>query len=92
MRMFSFLIGGVCGAAAALWMTRNNRPFMSAMGEAASRWFGANQFANRSNEPQKAAGSNAAGNGQLRDMIKSDSQVKQSVNEILAENGGNTMQ
>lgn len=78
MRLTTFVVGGIVGATAAMYFTRNNhQEFLRAINRAGSNM---SKFMNLNNHanPQKL--------DRVEKMINEDPEVKSSVNEILAEN------
>ncbi len=85
MRMSSFLMGGIVGAAAVMYFSRNNRPMLfSAFNQAAEK---AGRFMNASTSIASTdKNSSKSDESQIKNIVQSDPELKDTVNEILSEN------
>lgn len=99
MRMSSFIAGGIMGAAAAIYLSRNNKPIMfslSQAGESVNRMMDTAMSRMKNMADNQPVGQSAAdstgGLDKVEEMAEKDPQVKQQVDEILEENTGNTYQ
>lgn len=101
MRMSSFIAGGIMGAAAAMYLSRNNKPIMFSLSQASesvNRMMDTamdrmkNMMDNRSVGQSGQSTDSASGLDKVEKMTERDPQVKQQVDEILKENTGNSYQ
>lgn len=98
MRMSSFIAGGIMGAAAAMYLSRNNKPIMfslSQAGESVNRMMDTAMDRMKNMMDNRSVGQStdsASGLDKVEKMTERDPQVKQQVDEILKENTGNSYQ
>jgi len=88
MRMSSFIIGGLVGAAAVVYFNRNNKPIMfslSQAGESVNRMVDAAMNKVRENKSD-------SGLNQVKQMAEKDPEVKHEINEIMKENSESQFQ
>lgn len=99
MRLTSFLVGGVVGAAAVMYMSRNNKHMMvsfSQMGDNMTKLMdkfmvnAAEKGMNSKAATKQDAVTTGSGLDQVEDLLNQDPQVKTDVNEILAQNNVTT--
>jgi thioredoxin reductase len=98
MRMSSFVVGGIVGAAAAIYMSRNNKPIMyslSQAGESVNKMMDTAMNKMKVMTDKQSAGQytdTAGGLDKVEEMAEKDPQVKQKVDEILEENTSSSFQ
>lgn len=89
MRFGSFIMGGVVGAAAVMYLSRNKNSMMfssftsDSMGKVVNKAMG--KMSSKSKPSFSGDGLN-----EVNDIIKNDSELNEQVEEILQENRGNS--
>ncbi len=86
MRMGSFIMGSLFGAAAVVYFSRNSRPTASSLGRAAGDSLG--RVFNRPKQASpRESQARTDGLEKVGEMVAKDREVQEQVNEILEESG-----
>ncbi len=95
MRLGTFLLGGVAGAAAVIYLNRKSKSMLFSAFSSSSDTMG--KAMNKAKDTMTGAFNAASFNkqskdnlGQVENIVKSDPALKQTVDEILGDNKGNT--
>ena len=106
MRMSGFIVGGILGAAAAIYFTKNNKPMMmsyvnwdQAVDKAGNIVRGAKTMWDTASEIKTSSSDHSSSNkntgkdlDKLEKIISKDESLSKHVNEIMKESGSPTIQ